>query len=307
MEEDFAQVSWNEQLEDDCRQLVRLAVREDLDRYCDWTTVSLVAPETMAKASIAARDAGIISGLRIAQLALDEMEAQAQLELLAADGDRVAAGEPVAVFAGSARDMLTSERILLNFLGRLSGVATLTNEFVTRTQHTKARIYDTRKTTPGWRRLEKYAVRTGGGYNHRVGLFAAVMIKDNHLALCHDHHLSPAKAVSKTKAFLRRARDGDETLGQIIVEVEVDTFEQFRDVLSAQPDIVLLDNMSCDELKKCVAYRDDHAPDIELEASGGVNLDTVGEIAATNVDRISVGALTHSAVNLDLGLDWIMD
>jgi nicotinate-nucleotide pyrophosphorylase (carboxylating) len=309
MDHDFAQVSWNEQLEDDCRQIVRLAVREDLDRYCDWTTVSLVPAGTDAKANLAARTPGVISGLRAAQLALEEMEARVQIILHKQDGDRVSAKDIAATLEGSARDMLTTERILLNLMGRLSGIATLTSQFVDKVSHTQARIYDTRKTTPGWRRLEKYAVSTGGGHNHRVGLFAAVMIKDNHLVLSKDHGMSPTIAIKKTKAYIRHAAKGDanleDFLEDFIIEVEVDTFQQLKQVLQANPDIVLLDNMSCEELRTCVAFRNQQAPHVELEASGGVNLDTIAAIAETNVDRISVGALTHSAVNFDLGLDWL--
>ena len=304
MKRDFGQVDWSEQLEDDVRQIVRLAVREDLDRYCDWTTVSLVPADARAKANIVSREAGVISGLRIAEVALDEMQAEVDIELHKRDGDPVQPQDVVAGLTGAARDMLTTERILLNLIGRLSGVATLTNQFVELVKHTNVRIYDTRKTTPGWRRLEKYAVNSGGGTNHRVGLYAAVMIKDNHLALSEDHGMTPASAIKKTKKFIGEATSEYPDVKDMIIEVEVDTIEQLRDVLPAEPHIVLLDNMSCDELRACVAYRNENAPDVELEASGGVNLSTVAGIAETKVDRISIGALTHSAVNFDVGLDW---
>jgi nicotinate-nucleotide pyrophosphorylase (carboxylating) len=171
-------------------------------------------------------------------------------------------------------------------------------------KHTKAHIYDTRKTTPGWRRIEKYAVNSGGGMNHRVGLFAAVMIKDNHLALSEDHGLTPGAAVEKTKRFVAEVAEEYPYARDMIIEVEVDNFQQLKDVLPAEPDIVLLDNMSCEQLRECVAYRDQKAPAVQLEASGGVSLKTVAGIAETGVDRISIGALTHSAVNFDVGLDW---
>lgn len=304
MKHDFAPVEWNEQLEDDCRQIVRLAVREDLDRFCDWTTVSLVPADAEATAGIVSRDRGIISGLSVLEIAIDEMNANISVDLHAQDGDAVSPGKVVATLAGSARDMLTTERILLNLTGRLSGIATLTHQYVQQIRDTPARVYDTRKTTPGWRRLEKYAVRTGGGKNHRVGLFAAVMIKDNHLALSEDHGLTPRLAVVRTRTFIEKAALENPLLAGMIVEVEVDSFEQFQEVLSASPDIVLLDNMDCDTLSKCVAWRNEHAADVELEASGGVNLQTISKIAQTGVERISVGALTHSAVNFDVGLDW---
>ena len=305
MRHDFAPADWNEQLADDCRQIVRLAVREDLDRYCDWTTVSLVAADSKAEANIVSREEGIISGLRIAELAVDEMQADVQIDLRKQDGDGVVPKDVVATLSGSSRDILTTERILLNLIGRLSGIATLTNEFVKRVSHTNARVYDTRKTTPGWRRLEKYAVHTGGGRNHRVGLYAAVMIKDNHLALSEDQGMTPAAAVSKTKAFVAEAAKEDAELEDLIIEVEVDTIDQLRGVVASRPDIVLLDNMTCEQLVECITFRNKHAPDVELEASGGVNLETIAAIAETNVDRISVGALTHSAVNFDVGLDWL--
>ena len=171
-----------------------------------------------------------------------------------------------------------------------------------KTAGTAAKIYDTRKTTLGWRRLEKYAVRCGGGINHRTGLFDAVLIKDNHLAQSGEQ-LAPADAVRKAQLFLRQhilQRSQQETL----LEIEVDTLDQLRDVLPAGPDIVLLDNMSVSQLRQAVELRNELSPDVSLEASGGVNLEMVSEIARSGVDRISVGALTHSARSLDIGLDW---
>ena len=303
MTDDFVQVTWNEQLEDDCRQIVRLAVREDLDRQCDWTTVSLVSADATAAAFVVVREPGVIAGLRVAELALDEMQTNVVMQFLHADGDLVTAGTPVARLEGSARDLLSSERILLNLIGRMSGIASLTRQYVKCVAETKARIYDTRKTTPGWRRLEKYAVRAGGGVNHRTGLFAAVMIKDNHLALSSQRGLTPSEAVRQTREFLNSTLETKSST-PLIVEVEVDTVEQLQEVLDAQPDLVLLDNMTLSQLARCVSIRDTKAPQIQLEASGGVQLETVREIAETGIDRISVGALTHSAKSLDVALDW---
>ncbi len=198
---------------------------------------------------------------------------------------------------------------MLNLLGRLSGIATLTSQYVEAVAGTGAQIYDTRKTTPGWRRLEKYAVRCGGGHNHRTGLFDAVLIKDNHLALGSRStgkdatRFTPAEAVRRARRFIERS--GLPTANSTIVEIEVDTLEQLVEVLPAAPDIVLLDNMTPQQLRQAVATRDKIDRSIQLEASGGVNLDSVAAIAASGVDRISVGALTHSAVSLDLGLDWL--
>jgi nicotinate-nucleotide pyrophosphorylase (carboxylating) len=303
MTNDFQQLDWDATIEDDLRQVVRLAVREDLDRQYDWTTVALVGPETQGRAAIVAREAGRIAGLRAAPIVFDEMHAAIRIEPRAEDGGEVAAGAVVAELEGSARDMLTVERPLLNLLGRLSGIATLTRQYVERVAGTGARVYDTRKTTPGWRRLEKYAVRCGGGANHRTGLFDAILIKDNHLALGAEQHASPAEAVRKAREFL--AGVPTETVAEnLLVEIEIDRLEQLDEVLAAGPDIVLLDNMRLDQLREAVARRNAAAPQIEMEASGGVSLDTVGDVARTGVERISVGALTHGARWLNVALDW---
>ena len=306
MSKDFCQIEWDRALEDDCRQIVRLAVREDLDRGCDWTTVALVDEEQRGRASIVAREDGVIVGLRAGNVLLDEMHADIRLQPRATDGDQVTAGSAVAQLDGSARDLLTCERPLLNMIGRLSGIATLTRKFVRHVQGAGARIYDTRKTTPGWRRLEKYAVRCGGGRNHRVGLFDAVLIKDNHLLATRSAQLELGDAVSRVRQFLsHQASPGTgRQAAEVLIEIEVDTLEQLRRVLPTKPDIVLLDNMTCDQLRAAVTLRNELAVGVELEASGGVNLQTVREIAQTGVERISAGALTHSAHTLDVGLDW---
>ena len=303
---DFRQIEWDRQLEQDCRDLVRLAVREDLDRGHDWTTVALVPENAAAKAAVVPRQAGVIAGLLAARLALAEMDRQVAFAMLVEDGATVTPGQQVAIMDGSARSLLTCERIALNLLGRLSGVATLTRRYVEQVAGTRARIYDTRKTTPGWRRLEKYAVRAGGGCNHRLGLYDAVLIKDNHLAFgaaAGAAAYTPAEAVRRVRELAEHWKD--EARGGWIIEVEVDSLAQLDEVLPAAPDIVLLDNMSLEQLRTAVARRDAGHAGIELEASGGVNLQTVRGIAETGVDRISVGALTHSAVGLDIGLDWL--
>jgi nicotinate-nucleotide pyrophosphorylase (carboxylating) len=303
---DFQQLDWNAELEDDLRQLVRLAVREDLGRQNDWTTVALVDPETQGRAAIVAREPGVIAGMQAAPVLINEMQAAIDWRAHAKDGDEIERGTCVAEISGTARDMLTCERPLLNLLGRLSGIATLTRQYVERVEGTSARIYDTRKTTPGWRRLEKYAVRCGGGYNHRTGLFDAVLIKDNHLALAAEKDLSPAAAVRRARDFIAQL-DSQFIAKETLVEVEIDRIDQLDDVLAAGPDIVLLDNMSPDELRAAAARRNQVAPGIELEASGRVSLETVSEIARTGVERISSGSLTHSARSLDIGLDWQLD
>ena len=221
-----------------------------------------------------AREPGVVAGLRALPIIVNEMQAEIDIQFQAADGDEIAARTVVAQLAGSARDLLTCERPMLNLVSRLSGIATLTREFVRRVAGTNARIYDTRKTTPGWRRLEKYAVRCGGGHNHRTGLFDAILIKDNHLALAAEKNLSPADAVRRARAFLADL-DAQFIAKDMLIEVEIERLDQFDDVLAAGPDIVLLDNMSPDMLRAAVARRNETAPHIELEASGGVSLSTV--------------------------------
>jgi nicotinate-nucleotide pyrophosphorylase (carboxylating) len=312
MRHDFTQLAWSPQLEEDLRRIVRLAVYEELDRRQDWTTVSLVPEEARAAANVVARQAGVIAGLPAVDVLLDEMDIQAQWRPLVLDGDAVAVGSIIATIAGAARNLLTSERTILNLLGRLCGIATLTRRYVEAIAGTKARLYDTRKTTPGWRRLEKYAVRCGGGHNHRTGLYDAILIKDNHLALGREvpgaSAFSPAEAVRKAKAFLAQQMGGETPRGapdsEMIVEVEVDSLTQLREVLPEQPDIILLDNMTPPMLHEAVAIRDAGQFAAELEASGGVNLQTIRTIAESGVERISVGGLTHSAVSLDVALDW---
>jgi nicotinate-nucleotide pyrophosphorylase (carboxylating) len=310
-EREFTQLAWSTEIEDDLRRLVRLAVYEDLDRGQDWTTVCLVPPEASAHANVVARQGGVIAGLAAIGTVLDEMDIAAEVQLRAGDGEAVAAGAIVATISGSARDLLTSERLILNLLGRLSGIATLTRQYVDAIAGTGARLYDTRKTTPGWRRLEKYAVRCGGGHNHRRGLFDAILIKDNHLAFGREEPgaaaYSPVEAVRKAKAFLAQqaalplpgAPDP-----QMLVEIEVDSLDQLRQVLPERPDIVLLDNMTPEMLREAVTIRNQGAPQTELEASGGINLQTIRAVAETGVERISCGALTHSAQCLDVALDW---
>jgi nicotinate-nucleotide pyrophosphorylase (carboxylating) len=306
MSKDYRQIEWDAEVEDDCRQLIRLAVREDLERLYDWTTVSLIPEATSGKARVVARRPGVIAGLPVAQVTLDEYDPAIEWRPAVQDGQPVAAGTVLAELSGKARSLLAVERPLLNLLGHLSGIATLTRRFVDAVQGTAARIYDTRKTTPGWRRLEKYAVRTGGGHNHRLGLFDGILIKDNHLALgatAEGVRYSPAEALSKARRFLEQLDEND-PYRELIVEVEVDSLEQLREVLPGGPDIVLLDNMPPETLCRAVELRNALAPAVDLEASGGIHLQTVAEVARSGVERISVGALTHSAEWLDVGLDW---
>jgi nicotinate-nucleotide pyrophosphorylase (carboxylating) len=305
---EFQQLDWNAAVEDDLRQLIRLAVREDLDRQYDWTTVALVEPDQQGRAAVVVRQDGVLAGLHAVPVVIDEMQASLNCQLRSADGDEVSAGTVIAELSGSARDLLTCERSILNFLGRLSGIATMTRQYVRRLEGNSARVYDTRKTTPGWRRLEKYAVRCGGGSNHRTGLFDGILIKDNHLALASEKNLSPADAVRRAREFVSGMTPEllpGVNASRMIIEVEIDRLEVLDDVLAAGPDIVLLDNMPPKLLHAAVARRNAVAPHIELEASGGVSLETAREIAESGVERISVGGLTHSAKALDVALDWL--
>ena len=309
MGRDFQQIEWDDILSDDCRQVVRLAVREDLELEQDWTTVALVPPGRAGSADIVARQAGVVAGMPALATALDEMGAKLSLEPAVEDRQRIEAGTRLARISGDVRDLLTCERTLLNLLGRLMGVATLAVEFVRAVEGTGARIYDTRKTTPGWRRLEKYAAGCGGAHNHRTGLFDAILIKDNHLAQAAAEGSSRVETVAAAVRQVRRAlanAPGDRSLAEMIIEVEVDGLDQLAAVLPERPDIVLLDNMSVEDLRQAVAIRNERAPEVELEASGGVNLSTVRAIALTGVERISVGSLTHGARSLDVALDWAM-
>jgi nicotinate-nucleotide pyrophosphorylase (carboxylating) len=279
------------------RPLVKLALAEDLGERGDVTTSALIPDSQKGMVQIVARQPGILAGLCLAELVFSEIDPDVAFTRCADDGARLVRGTVVAEVSGRVRSLLIGERTCLNFLTHLCGVATLTRRFVEAVAGTAARIYDTRKTLPGWRALEKYAVRAGGGMNHRHGLFDMVLIKDNHLAgwLAADSSRTIAGAV-------RVARE--QTPVGLPVEVEVDTLAQLADALAGKPDIVLLDNMSPDDLRRAVTLRDARSPEVELEASGGVTLETVATIAATGVDRISVGALTHSPPALDLAFDW---
>lgn len=277
---------------DDIRRAVRLALEEDLGSG-DVTTLATVPESATAQAAMTAREPLVLAGVELAEAAFAECSAAIRIERLVEDGERVEAGRRLLSLAGPAQAMLTAERVALNFVQRLSGVATLTAQFVEAVRGTRARILDTRKTTPGWRRLEKYAVRCGGGHNHRFGLFDMVLIKDNHLAALQTAAPNPiAAAVQRARA----------KYPQLKIEVEADTLEQADQAAQAGADIILLDNMTPDELCAAVTRVGNRA---KTEASGGVNLATVRAIAEAGVDYISVGALTHSARAVDIGLDFI--
>ena len=269
--------------------IVRLALAEDLGRAGDLTTDATIAPDTQLKVVIAARQPGVIAGLDAAAYALKLIDPSVKLIIDKPDGSVLQKGDVIARLEGSARSILIAERTMLNFLGRLSAVATMTRTFADKIAHTNATIVCTRKTTPGHRALEKRAVRCGGGTAHRYGLDDAVLIKDNHIAACG----SVSTALERAKAYAGHLR---------MIEVEVDSLEQLKEALPHRPHAVLLDNMKPDTLREAVAIA---GGKVVLEASGGVTLDTVAAIAETGVEFISVGALTHSAPNLDLGMDVV--
>ena len=332
-------------------RLVEWALAEDLGTAGDITSRALIPAEMQGTVNVVARADGVLAGAPVARLVFEQLDPAVTWTAHVDDGSRLSRGTIVAEVAGPLRSLLSGERTALNFLTHLSGVATLTRKFVDAADGTKAVILDTRKTLPGWRRLEKYAVRAGGGTNHRMGLWDACLIKDNHLAAWRTE--KPGSTIAEAVAAARRA-----VPPSVSVEVEVDTLEQLADALAGRPDIVLLDNMDVATLRECVALRDRLAPGVQLEASGGIRL--VGhadfdelsrvaslpvasssntsvsssnakyghagsvphgqrqaggstelaevslpyEIAATGVERISVGAMTHSAPALDLAFDW---
>ncbi len=287
---------------DAARPLIVLALQEDLGRIDnpsagDVTSRTVIPSQRQGEVAIVSRQDGRLAGLPLIELILEHFSETVDLHLQACDGQAVNKGGSVGQLRGSVRAILAAERTILNFLSHLSGIATLTRAFVDAVSGTKAAILDTRKTLPGYRLLQKYAVRCGGGVNHRIGLFDAVMLKDNHLAACGVHGTQEMTKAVQTV----RARCGP---GMEIV-VEVDSLEQLGHLLAAGPDIILLDNMSPAQLQEACRMRDAQAPTILLEASGGITLETVRAVAESGVDRISIGQLTHSAPSLDLGFDWI--
>ena len=265
--------------------LVKAALAEDLAGGVDVTSVATIAADAQLKAEFVARESGVVVGIEMAKAVLTEVGV-AGIEILVQDGASVIAGDVLIKVSGNARAILLAERTALNFLGHLSGIATLTNQWVNAIAGTKCEIRDTRKTTPGWRELEKFAVHMGGGTNHRMSLSDAALIKDNHIA-----------AAGGVKAAFNAVRSAFPTAQ---IEIEVDTLEQLAEVLPLKPDLVLLDNMSPEQCRAAVSLV---AGQTKLEASGGITLDKARSYAETGVDYLAIGALTHSAKNFDIGLD----
>ena len=282
--------------------LLRMALDEDLGDDGDVTTSTFVPSDTNVRAGIVARADGVVAGLAVVERLLASKADDVNRDVRVCDGSACRRGDVLVKLRGSLASILPLERTLLNTLGHLSGIATLTRRFVDATSGTKAKLCCTRKTTPGWRELEKYAVRCGGGWLHRVGLYDAMLVKDNHIGAVQPNELASALA--------RAARAARARFDLRFVEVEVDTLEQFDAVLSIERgliDIILLDNFDLDALREAVRRRDVCASTVELEASGGVRLDRVRAIAETGVERISCGAITHSAISLDLAVDLIAE
>jgi nicotinate-nucleotide pyrophosphorylase (carboxylating) len=273
------------------RHAVESALLEDLGRAGDITSDATIDGDALAFATLATREDGIICGLPLAEAAFGMLDNGLEFKSSAVDGNSIVSGDTVATVRGNARAILSAERVALNFLMRMSGIASYTHRFADAISHTKAKITCTRKTVPGHRAFDKYAVRCGGGSNHRFGLDDAVLIKDNHIAV--SGGVKPA--IERAKSFA----------GHLVrIEVEVDTLEQFSEALSAGPDVVLLDNMSNEQLIEAVEInKSDNDGAVKLEASGNVTLDTVKAIAETGVDYISTSKITMSAPTLDLGLD----
>jgi nicotinate-nucleotide pyrophosphorylase (carboxylating) len=276
--------------------ILELAIREDLGKAGDVTSLAAIPAEVDGKAAFVVRGEGVLAGMPACRRVFERIDPAVRFEALHADGDRIGPGWWVATVEGPMRSILAVERIALNVLQHLSAVATQMSRFVDAVAGTKATILDTRKTLPGWRLLEKYAVRMGGGINQRIGLYDGVLIKDNHLAA-----IRKGGAGDDIEIAVRRCR---EACPGLPVEVEVESLEQLERALACRPDIILLDNMPLEMLCAAVARRNEVAPAVLLEASGGVTLGSVRGIAETGVDCISVGAVTHSAPALDIALDY---
>jgi nicotinate-nucleotide pyrophosphorylase (carboxylating) len=267
---------------------VSAALAEDLGLAGDITTNSVIGPDVKAVGLFATRKPGVVSGLKVAEAAFRALDPDVKFEIVHPDGTNAPGRSPLAHVRGNARALLSAERVALNFVGRMSGIATLTRQFVDAVKGTNAVIIDTRKTTPNLRAFEKYAVRCGGGMNHRVGLFDAVLIKDNHIVVAGG--IGPAITAVKSR------------VGHLVkVQVEVDTLDQLKEALGYKIDAVLLDNMTPDQMREAVRMC---AGKVITEASGGVKLESVRAIAEAGVDLISSGSLTHSAAVLDIGLDF---
>jgi nicotinate-nucleotide pyrophosphorylase (carboxylating) len=284
----------NENWKLSAQALVEMALAEDLDDNGDVTSRSLVAAGEQGKAVIFSREPCCLAGLDVACMAFEAIDERLVLDRCATDGDALEPGQPCLRIKGSVQSMLTAERTALNFLQRLSGIATQTSRMVKLVEGTKAVILDTRKTTPGWRLLEKHAVASGGGTNHRIGLFDRVMIKDNHRAFWNRHQSGGLAAA------IERAR---QDWPDLLIEIEVESLAELEEVMPSKPEWVLLDNMSPADMAECVKFCDGRC---KLEASGGITEENLAEVAASGIDAISLGCLTHSVRAVDLTMEMEM-
>ena len=272
------------------KRIIKAALEEDLSQG-DITTEALISPKQLGEAHILSRSEGVLAGIEVARMVFHELDPSLHFEVLKKDGERIKPGDRIATITGSVSSILKAERVALNFLQRLSGIASEVARYVAEVEGLKVSIFDTRKTTPGLRILEKYAVRVGGGRNHRFHLGDGILIKDNHLAALRVLGMSLKDIVAKAKREAPRSLE---------VEVEVSSAKEALEAAEAGASIIMLDNMSPDEMKRAVEIL---PREVKLEASGGINLENVRAIAETGVDRISIGAITHSARALDISLE----
>jgi nicotinate-nucleotide pyrophosphorylase (carboxylating) len=301
------------------KNIIALALKEDIGKR-DITTLFTVAPYTKIEATIIAKEEGVLCGIELAKEVFSykfsynraKENEKVIFKCLKRDGETFQKNEKIAIIKGVARLILTRERVALNFLSLLSGIATLTRKFTEKVRGTSAKIMDTRKTTPALRELEKYAVKIGGGYNHRMNLNETILIKDNHLRAERIVYYSKSHIHKKKTSFHWRKLDEEKirklisklrALSSTKIEIEVENLKEFKGVIKYKPDIVMLDNFSLPQLKKAVIFRNKHYPQIKLEASGGINLANVGATASTGVDFISVGSITHSPKAIDFSLE----
>lgn len=279
------------------RLLVKLSLEEDLRDVGDLTSLAVIPADLTATVNIVSRQSGVACGIAVLPIVFSELSVPVTVKYHIEDGDAISDQTLIASLTGPVQALLTGERTVLNFMTLLSGIASRTAQFMAEVQHTKAVILDTRKTFPGYRLLQKYAVRCGGGTNHRMGLYDGILIKDNHIAARGDSTCAAAVADARRYAILHRVNPA--------IEIEVDSLKQLQNALQESPEIVLLDNMSPAMLRQAVTIRDTSTSvSTLLEASGGVTLQNVRAIAESGVDRISIGSLTHSSPALDIGFDW---
>jgi len=285
-------------------RIIKMSLEEDIG-VGDITSNILIGDDVIANMKFVAREKMVTAGIPLIRMIFDELDSDIIISEEISDGKIIDAGQVICTIEGSAKDILLAERTCLNLIQHMSGIATLTSMFVGKTEGTGAKILDTRKTTPGLRELEKYAVRVGGGENHRMRLDDRILVKDNHISILEDQNKDINYVAKKC---VSSSTDGSiaEYPSNIKIEIECDTLEQVKQIIKEDIHFILLDNMTLEELTEAVEMRNLYNKDVKLEASGGVNINTVGEISKTGVDYISVGALTHSSSNVDIGLDQVV-